>query len=432
MSSGAELLRATILHTPRNPFTQDRALEVHSDGALLIAQGRIIALGDYAAIAASNPDSVVRDWRGATILPGFIDTHIHFPQTRIIGGLGWPLLDWLREHALPEEMRMGDPPYARAVAQEFVRALVRHGTTTALVFGAHFGEATECLFEAASAGGIRIASGLVMSDRVLPDALWQSPERAYRVSSELIARYHGRDGLRYAVTPRFALSASEGMLEACAALMHEHPDVLFQTHLNENEREIAEVREAFPWAPNYLAAYDRFGLAGPRSVFAHNVHTSDTELCRLAGTGSSVAHCPCSNAALGSGIFPMRRHLAAGVRFALGTDVGAGIGFGILKEALHCYMAQRLLPDGLLLSPAHMLYLATRAGAEALGLGDETGDFTVGKSADLVCLRPPEGTPLAEAVAQASSPERLLAALITQGGPESIQEVRVCGEVVSQ
>jgi guanine deaminase len=326
---------------------------------------------------------------------------------------------------------MGDAGYAGAVAEEFIRALARHGTTTALVFGAHFGDAMEHLFEAARLAGISIASGLVLSDRALPDPLCQTPDVAYRLSSSLIARYHGREGLRYAVTPRFALSASEGMLEVCEALMREHPGMLFQTHLNENPQEIAAVRAAFPLAQNYLATYDRYGLAGPRSVFAHNVHPSDDELKRLAATGSSVAHCPCSNAALGSGIFPMRRHLAAGVRFALGTDVGAGIGFGMLKEALQSYMAQRVLPEGVLLSPAHLLYMATRAGAEALGLGDETGDFTSGKSADLVRFLPPNGTPLAEALTRAETPERLLAALITQAGAESVHEVRVRGNIVA-
>jgi guanine deaminase len=298
------------------------------------------------------------------------------------------------------------------------------------VFGAHFGEATEALFEAASAAGIRIASGLVVSNRALPEALCQRPEDAYRIASGLIARYHGRDGQRYAVTPRFALSASEPMLEVCSALMREHPGVLFQTHLNESPEEIAEVRAVFPKDDNYLAVYDRFGLAGPRSVFAHNVHPSDAEFARLAETGSAVAHCPCSNAALGSGIFPMRGHLERRVRFALGTDVGAGIGFGMLKEALHSYMMQRLLPDGLLLTPAQMLFLATRAGAEALGLSAEAGDFTPRKSADLVRLCPPEGSPLAAAVSRAESPEGMLAALIAQAGAESVREVRVGGEVV--
>jgi guanine deaminase len=429
--SGAELLRAMILHTPRNPFSEERALESYADGGLVIANGRILAIGDYAAMRAAHPDAAVADWRGSVILPGLIDAHTHFPQTRIIGGLGWPLLDWLRLHALPEEARMSGLAYARAVAKEFVRALARHGTTTALVFGAHYGEATEALFQAASALGIRIGSGLVVSDRALPATLCQTPDEAYRTSSNLIARYHGREGQLYAVTPRFALSASEGMLKVCGALMREHPGVLFQTHMNESVEEIAAVCAAFPWAESYLAVYDRFGLAGPRSVFAHNVHACDFELARLAEVGAAAAHCPCSNAALGAGIFPMRRHLAAGVRFALGSDVGAGIGFGMLKEALHAYMLQRLIPEGVPLSPAHLLYLATRAGADAMGLADETGDFTPGKSADLVCWRPPEDMPLASAVERAEGPERVLAALLAQAGEESVREVRVRGKVLT-
>jgi guanine deaminase len=430
VSERAELARATILHTPRNPFLEEGALECYADGALAFAQGRVVALGDYGEIRAANPDADVADWRGSTILPGFVDTHSHFPQTRIIGGLGSPLMDWLRLHALPEEERMRDPAYARGVAEEFISAMARNGTTAALVFGAHFAKATELLFEAAAARGLRIASGLVFSDRELPDALLQTPEEAYRAAKSLIAQFHARNGQRYAVTPRFALSASEGMLEMCAALLREHPDALFQTHLNENLNEIAAVLAAFPWAENYLHVYDHFGLAGPRSVFAHNVHASGVELKRLAQTGSWIAHCPCSNSVLGSGIFPMRRHLAAGVRFALGTDVGAGLGFSMLKEALHSYLMQRIKPGGVPLSPAHLLFLATRAGAEALRVADEIGDFTPGKSADFVVLRPPEGSSLASAVARAESPEGRLSALIAQAGAESIREVRVRGKAL--
>jgi guanine deaminase len=431
VSAPPEILRATVLHTPRNAFAGNDTLEAYADGALLIEDGRIRAAGDYTAIRAAHPTAAVQDWRGSVILPGFIDTHIHFPQTRIIGGLGWPLLEWLRLHALPEEVRMGDPVYARGVAIDFVRAMARHGTTTALVFGAHFGPAMEALFETACNAGLRIASGLVLSNRLLPEPLRQTPEQAYHTGRDLMKRYHGLAGLRYAVTPRFALSASEPMLEVCAALLREQPDALFQTHINENPREIADVREAFPWAQSYLETYDRFGLVGPRSVFAHNVHADDAELARLAETGASVSHCPCSNAVLGSGIFAMRRHLAAGVRFALGTDVGAGTGFGMLKEALQCYMMQRLLPDGMPLTPAHLLYLATRAGAEALRLADETGDFSAGKSADLVRVQPDPGTPLAGAIDHADTPEQLLAAIITQAGAESVREVRVRGRAIA-
>ena len=414
------MVRGAIFHTPRSPFREAHALETFLDGALVIHAGRIVALGDYAGLRAAYPAAAVTDWRGSVILPGFIDAHTHFPQTRIIGGLGLPLLDWLRLYALPEEERMRDAAYARQIAGEFCDALVRHGTTTALVFGAHFAGATGSLFEAAEARGLRLASGLVFADRYLPGPLLQSPDAAYRAAKDLIARFHNRGRLRYAVTPRFALSSSEACLEVCAALLREHSDALFQTHLNENPDEIAAVRAAFPRASGYFDVYDGFGLSGRHSVFAHDVHVTDTELRRVAETRSSIAHCPCSNAALGSGVFPMRRHLDAGIHFALGTDVGAGIGLGMLKESLHSYLVQRLTPDGVLLSPAHLLYLATRAGAEALDLADETGDFTPGKSADFVRLRPPQ-------VAHPESSEALLGALIAQADAESVLEVRVAG-----
>ena len=428
--TGPEIVRATILHTPRSPFRVPDALECFTDGALLLAGGVIQTAGDYATVRTAHPQVPVHDLRGSVVLPGFIDTHVHFPQLRIIGGLGCGLLDWLNRYALPEEVRMGKPDYARAVAGEFVEALASHGTTTALVFGSHFHDAAAMLFEAACARGLRVVSGLVLSDRLLPEPLRNSPAGAYQQSRALIERFHGRDGLRYAVTPRFALSSSEAMLEVCQALMRGFPDVGFQTHLNENMQEIADVARAFPQAQHYLAAYDRFSLVSPRSVFAHNVHPTQSELERLAGAGSAVAHCPCSNASLGSGFFPMHRHLAAGVTFALGTDVGAGTGFGMLKEALQCYLLQRLMPEGFALSPAHLLYLATRAGAEALGMEAETGDFTAGKSADFVCLRAPEGSVLAAALSQAESAERLLSALLTLAGAESVREVRVRGRVV--
>jgi guanine deaminase len=427
-----ELLRAAIFHTPRNPFTDDRALVSFADGGLLIQGGRIAGCGDYSELRARHPGVPVRDLRGGYLLPGFIDAHLHFPQIRVLGGLGLQLLDWLEQIALPEEARMADIATACDVARRFVRALAAHGTTTALVFGSHFKPATEALFRAAEKLGLRIVSGLVMSDRKLRPDLHRSPADAYRESLQLIREYHGRGRLLYAVTPRFALSASEEMLEVCQTLVRENPGVLFQTHINENLEEVEQVAAAFPWAKDYLAVYEKFNLAGPLSVMAHNVHATDSELERIAAAGASVAHCPSSNAMLGSGLFPLRRHLRAGVRVALGTDVGAGTGFGVPKEALAAYALQRLAPDGMLLSPAHLLYLATRAGAEALHLEHETGDFATGKSADFVYFRAPEGSLLEGALehsknARADSLDRALAALFTLAGAECVAEVSIAG-----
>ena len=246
--SGAVIFRASLLHTPGNPLSGSGALAGHEDGALAIADGRITASGDYATVRASHPDAPVTDWRGGFLLPGFIDTHLHYPQVRIIGGLGLTLLDWLEQIALPEEARMSDVPYASATATEFLRGLASHGTTTALVFGAHFAGAMAALFEQAGESGLRIVSGQVLSDRRLRPELHQTPDEAYRDCSDLIRRFHRRGRLLYAVTPRFALSASEAMLEVCQTLLAEHDGLRFQTHINENTDEIAEVGRLFTWA----------------------------------------------------------------------------------------------------------------------------------------------------------------------------------------
>ncbi len=430
LTDPGELLRAPLFHTPRNPFLEENALEYHQDGGLLIRAGNIEACGDYSAVRSRHPDTPTVDLRGGFLFPGLVDTHIHYPQLKVLGNLGRSLLDWLEHCALPEEARMSDHLYARDAAQRFIRALVSHGTTTALVFGAHFSAATGELFQAADESGLRVISGLVLSDRRLRDDLHQTPEAAYRDSVDMIRRFHGKGRLLYSVTPRFALSASEAMLEVCQTLMHEHDGLRFQTHLNENPAEIEEVKRLFPWATDYLAVYERFGLSSSRSVMAHNVHSTDLELTRLAAAGTAISHCPSSNAALGSGLFPLRRHIAAGVRCALGTDVGGGTGFGLLKEGLQAYLLQRIAPQGLCLSSAMLLYLVTRAGAEALGLANQIGDFQPGKSADFVYLRPAPQSPLETVLGQAENPERILSTLFTLAGQETVREVRVEGACV--
>ncbi len=428
--SQTEILRAGIFHTPKNPFTESQALAALEDGGLAIQNGRILSCGGYREVSAVYPDFPVRDLRGRFILPGFVDAHTHFPQVRILGGIGLTLLDWLEHVALPEESRLADVNYAVAIAREFVYALAAHGTTTALVFGSHFAPATAALFEAAAERGLRISSGLVMSDRNLRPELHHTPDAAYDESSKIFKRFHGRCRLSCAVMPRFALSASEAMLESCAALLRAYPEARFTTHINENCDEIAGVARLFPWASDYLAVYERYGLLGRRSVLAHNIHATAEEIRRLSEHRATIAHCPSSNAALGSGIFPMARHVAAGVSCALGTDVGGGTGFGIMKEALAAYLMQRVAPQPLILAPATMLYLATRAGAEALALENEIGDFNAGKAADYVVLDPPPGSLLRGRLQRAEAPGQILAALFTLAGPESVCEVRVEGQIV--
>jgi guanine deaminase len=425
------LVRAQVCHTPRNPFVEPDALESFADGAVAFdADRRILATGPYGEIQRGHPDAEIIDARDAILLPGLIDTHVHFPQSGIIGAMGLRLLEWLQTRTLPEEARLADEQEARRTAQRFIHRLLANGTTSALVFGSHFPRAQDVFFEAAEASGLRITSGLVVSDRELLPELHRTPEAAYEASKALMRKWHGRARLRYAVTPRFSLSCSDGMLEACQAMLGAADRPFFTSHLNENVDEVKVVAGLFPWARDYLDTYERFSLVGERSVFAHDVHVSDDELRRLGASGAAIAHCPSSNAFLGSGLFPMKRHLDHGVRVALGTDVGAGTAFSLFNEGLMAYLGQMQRPDGQRLGPTELLYLSTLAGAEVLGLADTVGELTPGKSADVVLVHPPEGSTLRSVLARSTSPEASLGAIFTLAREASVVEVRVAGRVV--
>jgi guanine deaminase len=422
------LFAATIVDTPGDPFTTDPAdaLAVDQDGALLVRDGVIRARGSFAVLRALHPDEPVTRLEGGILVPGFVDTHVHFPQIRAIGGLGLPLLDWLEQCALPEESKLADQAYARAVAAEFTDGLIASGTTSALVFGSHFPAATDELFTAAAARGLNITSGLVLSDRILRPDLLNSPRSALADSTALIGRWHERGRLRYAVTPRFSLSASDEMLDVCAQLLTK--GVWFTSHVNENVAEIAAVAGLFPGARHYLDTYRRHGLVTEHSVFAHNVHPGDAELAMLAEHGASVSHCPTSNCALGSGLFPLRGHVKHGIGVALGSDVGAGAGLFMPKEALQAYFIQQLLGlAGLPLTPVHLLYLVTRAGARALGLDGQAGDFGVGKDFDAVWLRPAQGSTLAINLRHARDATDALARIFALATPADVARVWVKG-----
>ncbi len=423
------LYRGTLLDTPDDPATGG-TLRAELDGGLRVRDGLIVDRGPFAVIRERCPDEDVVDLRDGLVLPGLVDTHVHFPQVRAIGGLGMPLLGWLERCALPEEGRLADQDYAAAVAAEFVGGLVRAGTTTALVFGAHFAPAVDELFAASGRAGLRVTSGLVVGDRMLPAGLLTTPERAFEEGRALADRWHGVGHARYAVTPRFALSCGDDLLASCADLQADVPDSWFTTHVNENPAEIASVAELFEGS-SYVGCYDRHGLLGPRSVLAHDVHPTDEELSLLALRGAAVAHCPTSNAALGSGMFPLRRHRAAGVRVALGSDVGAGTGFSLFKEGLQAYFLQRLLGvEGELLTAAHLLHLATAAGAGALGLADRVGDLSVGKRFDALWLQPAAGSTLDVVLRAAADPDDALAKVFALAGTADVRRTWVDGEVV--
>jgi guanine deaminase len=420
------LYRAAVLHTPDNAFKNPNALVALEDGAIAVQNGFILETADFATLHPKYPDATLEDLRGGVLLPGFIDTHIHYPQGRVLGGLGMALLEWLEHNTLPEEAKFSDRSHAKTVAREFLHGLALHGTTTALVFGSHFASAMHEFFLEAQQSGLRIVAGQVVSDRLLRPELHTTPELVYSQGKELIEAFHNRGRLLYAVTPRFSLSASEAILEACGALYREFDGVRFTSHINENLEEVRTVQQQF--GKDYLESYERFGLVTRRSVLAHNIHATNSELGRMAAAGASAAHCPCSNSSLGSGFFSLKRHLQHGVHVALGTDVGGGTGFGMPKEALQAYFMQQQMPDGYKLNVAQLLYLATRAGAEALDLHHLTGDFSSGKAFDAVLIQPPEHSPLGVLFKNAPSLERMLAGVFTMGSSADVARVWVEGE----
>jgi guanine deaminase len=422
------LFRAQVLDTPDDPF-RGGALRADADAGLLVVDGMIVERGPYADVRREHRDETVVDLGAGLLLPGLVDTHVHYPQMRAIGALGMPLLEWLDRCALPEEAKLADVGYAREVAGEFVASLVDSGTTTALVFGSHFAPAVDVLFEKATERGLRVTCGLVVGDRLLRPELHTTAQRAYDEGRELARRWHRHGRNRYAVTPRFSLSCTDELLAACAALGNDTAGSWFTSHINENRAEIAKVQELF--GCGYLDSYDRHGLVGPRSVFAHNVHPSDAELKLLAARGATVAHCPTSNAALGSGLFPLDRHLAFGVPVALGCDVGAGTGFCLFKEGLQAYFLQQLRgPEGVPLTSAHLLHLATSAGAAGLGLRDQIGDLDVGKRFDAVWLAPRPGSPLDIGLRHADGPEDALAKAFALATVDDVRGVWVDGQRV--
>jgi guanine deaminase len=424
------LFRGTFIDTPQSPF-RGHHLRADQDAALLVRDGVITARGPADVLLREHPDEDVVDLRTGLVLPGFIDTHVHFPQVRAIGGLGMPLLDWLERCALPEEARLADPAYAASVAADFVDGLARAGTTTALVFGSHFATAVDALFEEATRVGLRVTSGLVLSDRILREDLFTDPDRAYAEGADLAKKWHGVGRTRYAVTPRFSLSCTNPLLASAGELLRDVPGSYFTSHINENLEEIRGVRELF--GGDYTSTYDRHGLLTERSVLAHNVHPTRSELQLLGRRGVSVAHCPTSNAALSSGLFPLGSHLAFGVRVALGTDVGAGTGFSLFKEGLQAYFAQQLLGlEGHRLTAGHLLHLATAAGADALGLAATTGHLSVGKEFDALWLSPEPGTTLDVALRHAESPDDALAKAFALASPADVRQTWVAGAAIRQ
>lgn len=421
-------LRAAVLHCLDDPgLTGDAgAVAYHEDGLLVVADGHVLACGPYDALAPTLPSGTeVRTLPGRLITPGFVDGHVHYPQTDIIAAYGTQLLDWLQRHAFPAEARFADAGHARSTAEFFLDQLLANGTTTALVFATVHKVSAEAIFEAALTRNMRLIAGKVIMDRGAPEALCEPPDRALADSDDLIRRYGRRGRLGYAVTPRFALACTEASLEVCGHLLHRHPGALLHTHLAETADEVAATLAAFPDCASYLDVYDRFGLVTGRSVFAHGIWLDDDDRRRMKTAGAAVVTCPTSNLFLGSGAFDLPAAHAAGLRIGLGTDVGGGTSFSALVTLAEAYKAGQM--RGYALDPFQAFHLATLGGARALGLGGQIGNFEAGKEADFVVLDLAATALMKRRLATAGDLKARLFALIMLGDDRVIEETWVAG-----
>jgi len=380
------ILRGRLLRFAGDPFEigAEAALSFDEDGALAMRDGLIADAGPAGMVLANHPGAEVIHAGDGLIAPGFVDCHVHYPQTGIIASYGAQLIEWLNTYTFPEEARFGDAAHAGAVARAFFDETLRNGTTTTCSFCTIHAESVDAYFAEAGRRGVRALGGRVMMDRNAPETLRDTAQSGYDESKALIAKWHGVGRALYAVTPRFAPTSSEAQLEAAGALWAEHRDCPMQTHLSENMKEIAWVGELFPDCPDYLGAYEKHGLLGQGAVFGHAIHLTDREAARLAETGASVAHCPTSNQFLGSGECDVCGLMESGVKVGLATDVGGGSSFSMFHTMKAAYeVAQR---RGVSLSPVHLWWLATAGSAAALGIGDKVGNLAAGLEADAVVI----------------------------------------------
>lgn len=403
-------------------FDEDGQPLYDSDGLLVTgpdATGRKIvrAAGSHDALIERFPGMAVEDLRGQLIAPGFIDLHVHYPQTDVIGAPAAGLLPWLEHYTFPHESRFADKAYARSVADFFFDELARHGVTTALTFATSHPSSVDAAFEAAQARGLRFITGKVLQDRHSPDGVRDQTEQSLVDTEALIRRWHGVDRLGYAITPRFAPTSTDAQLRGAGELAAKYADVWIQSHVAENRDEVKWVSELYPRARSYLAVYEGFGLLRERAVYAHCIHLDAYDRVLMRETRTAAAVSPTSNLFLGSGFFDYAAADAAGMRYGLASDVGGGTSFSPFHTMLAAYYVGREghTKHGLSLAPGQLWWQHTAGAARALGLEGVVGNLSPGHEADFVVLNPQATPLLARKTAQADSLDELLFALIVLG-----------------
>ena len=443
-------VRGTFFHFIKNPFLteESKSYQYLEDGLLIIENGKVKELGPFSELKSKYQQIQITHYKTRLIIPGFVDTHVHYPQTGMIASYGKQLLEWLNAYTFPMESRFKEKAYAKKVASFFLDELLKNGTTTALIFATVHPESVDAIFEEADQREMRIIAGKVLMDRneFVPKDLQDTPETASHDTQSLIQKWHGRKRLLYAITPRFAITSSEEQLERVGQLKREYPEVYLQTHLAENQDEMKTVQRLYPKSKGYLDVYDRFRLLGPRSVFAHSIHLESHEFQRLSESHSSIAFCPTSNLFLGSGLFKIAQATTSQVpiKIGLGTDVGAGTSFSLLHTMSEAYKVCQLQKYSL--SAFKAFYLSTLGGAEALSLDRWIGNFLPGKEVDFVVLdlqstglqafkMQASKEVLGEAFPESTSSQTLhdlLFTLMTLGDDRAVEATYVCGQLAYQ
>lgn len=382
-----KVYRGELLHFLADPakVPLEDSYQYFQDGVLVIKEGLVAQVGQANDILAQLGTGVeIIHYKSGLIMPGFIDTHVHYPQTEMIASYGEQLLEWLENYTFPFERQFSEVEHGKQVAEFFLTQLLEAGTTTALVFGTVHKESVDAFFSVAQKKKLRMICGKVLMDQHCPDYLSDTAQTGYDESQALINKWHNKDRLQYAITPRFAPTCSRAQLNKAGQLLAENPSVYLHTHLSENKDEIAWVNELFPESRGYLDVYDQSKLLGRRSVFAHGVHLHESECQRLGETRSAIAFCPSSNLFLGSGLFNLQQAKRHDISVGFGSDIGAGTTFSMLSTLNEGYKTQQLRGDKL--SPFQSFYLATLGGAIALDLEGTIGNFSLGAEADFIVL----------------------------------------------
>lgn len=421
------LLRGRILDfhaAPADEMDTD-AYTYIKDGAILIEGGKIKATGVYQDIAAQAPKATVKDHRPNLLLPGFIDTHVHFPQVQVVASWGEQLLDWLNNYTFPEETRFEDPKHSTAMAGHFYDLLTSHGTTTAVSYCSVHTASVEAFFTEAEKRNMCMIGGKVMMDRNAPDALRDTPQSSYDDSKKMIAKWHGKGRAHYAITPRFAITSTPEQMQMAQALVAEHPECFVQTHLSENHDEIAFTKELYPDAPDYLGVYEGYGLLTPKTLLGHSIHLTPREIEVLAETQAKPVFCPTSNLFLGSGLFDDGGLRARGIQNAIATDIGAGTSYSMLQTLNEGYKILQLQKQKL--HPLRAFDWITRGNAEVLGLSDKIGTLAAGSDADVVVLDPHATHAMDLRMQRAESLSEELFILQTLGDDRAVAETYVAG-----